>query len=390
MYCEEPHYSASCEKVVDSDARKVILRDKKPSFNCLRKGHHANTCQNTKPFRHCEGRHHQSICSKTNLTTKEEKETTADKPKPRQDGETNKAFCGAVTLVRVGKGSILLQTARAIATNGSKSISVRILFDTGSQRSYVTNTVINRLNLNPVKRETLHLNTFGNSKSKRQDCELFKLNIRSKKGENYTKLRAINFPTICSPVNSQVNIENYPYLNELELADFDPNAMGRNNNIDILVGADFSWDIVTGEVIRKDDSPTAISSKLGWLLSGPSTQTPTDISTNKQPHFDRRCIDGSCLQTDHDDKLTTELKRFWETESMGIESIDDPYTDGAKFLRDIRFTGKRYEVGLPWKEDCPAIESDYDLCHNHLKLLHQNYRNNPSCWQNTIRTFKIN
>ena len=59
---------------------------------------------------------------------------------------------------------------------------------------------------------------------------------------------------ICSLVNSKINIENYPDLNELELADFDPNAIG-NNNIDILVGAIFYWDIVTSEVIRKDDSP---------------------------------------------------------------------------------------------------------------------------------------
>lgn len=215
VYCEEPHYSASCAKVVGSEARKVILRDTKRCFNCLRKGHCVKVCQTTKACRYCGGKHHQSICSKNQPVTKEDKGKSPEGagPQCKPDGETENDFCGTATLTRLAKGSVLLQTARAIATNGSKSIPVRILFDTGSQRSYVTNAVTKQLKLNPVKRETLHLNTFGNSKSKRQNCELFKFSIRSKKGEDNIELRAINFPTICSPVNSKINVENYPHLN---------------------------------------------------------------------------------------------------------------------------------------------------------------------------------
>ena len=66
-----------------------------------------------------------------------------------KDGETR-------TLTRVCKSSVLLQTARAVATNGSRSKPVRILFDTGSQRSYVTNDLSKQIKLTPLKRETLH------------------------------------------------------------------------------------------------------------------------------------------------------------------------------------------------------------------------------------------
>lgn len=48
VYCEELHYSASCEKVVSSEDRKTILRNSKRCFNCLRKGHLANVCANVK------------------------------------------------------------------------------------------------------------------------------------------------------------------------------------------------------------------------------------------------------------------------------------------------------------------------------------------------------
>ncbi len=61
-YCHEFHYSASCEKVTDRDARMKLLRDSKRCFVCLRIGHNANKCDSTKKCRHCSGRHHQSIC----------------------------------------------------------------------------------------------------------------------------------------------------------------------------------------------------------------------------------------------------------------------------------------------------------------------------------------
>ena len=95
-----------------------------------------------------------------------------------------------------------------------------------------------KLRLSPIKRETLNLNTFGNNKSKRQSCELFKFHIQKPKSGENIELKAINFPTICSPVNSEVRIEDYPHLKDLELADFDPNSNG-DKSIDILVGADF-------------------------------------------------------------------------------------------------------------------------------------------------------
>ena len=121
-------------------------------------------------------------------------------------------------------------------------------------------------------------------------------------------------------------------------------------------------DIVTGDVVRGDNSPTAISSKLGRLLSGPSTQNSTYGSTMI---LAGECIDNSHAQTDSNGDLTTALSRFWETESIGIKSIEEAGSpDGSNFLKDIRFTGERYEVGLPWIKDRPEIGNDFDFCYN--------------------------
>ena len=59
--------------------------------------------------------------------------------------------------------TVLLQTARAVALDETGKIStpVRILFDTGSQRTYVTENL--QPKLKSVQHERLNLNTFGSS-----------------------------------------------------------------------------------------------------------------------------------------------------------------------------------------------------------------------------------
>jgi hypothetical protein len=107
-------------------------------------------------------------------------------------------------------------------------------------------------------------------------------------------------------------------------------------------------------------------------LPGPSTQNSTYESTTSNLILAGECIDNSHAQTDSNGDLTTALSRFWETESIGIKSIEEAGSpDGSDFLKDIRFTGERYEVGLPWIEDRPEIGNDFDLCYNRLKLLHR-------------------
>jgi hypothetical protein len=95
-------------------------------------------------------------------------------------------------------GTVLLQTARTTATNsnGSRSAKVRILFDSGSQRSYISNSLKTRLNLKPVKNETLNLNTFGNSKFRKQNCDLVEFNLEGKDHGKLT-IKALSFPVIC-------------------------------------------------------------------------------------------------------------------------------------------------------------------------------------------------
>ena len=189
------------------------------------------------------------------------------------------------------KGTVLLQTAKAIAVNedNTKSTHVRILFDNGSQRSYVTSELKGRLKLKPVKTETPHLNTFGGNTYRKQSCEVLKLRLKNHDNEE-VEISALNCLTICSPLPSKVKVD-YPRLEGLQLADSLDDSYGA---IDILIGTDHYWDVVTGETVRGDSGPTAVSSNFGWLLSGALRESVTADSVSSN-----LIISGDCSFVPH-------------------------------------------------------------------------------------------
>ena len=101
------------------------------------------------------------------------------------------------------------------------------------------------------------------------------------------------------------------------------------------------------------------------------------------------------------------MKRFWEIEHYGVEDnlnkhtnkFYDSLTKGEKQLQsnetnvsfsgqekqvcsdhfDAQFQGKRYEVGLPWRDDlvCDPVSSDYRLCRDRLKSLYVKLKGKP-------------
>ena len=93
------------------------------------------------------------------------------------------------------------------------------------------------------------------------------VNLLTKSGESL-QLSVLVVPSIATPLQNtcRVSVANFTYLHDLQLAH--PITSEREFNISLLVGADNYWDIVGDHVIR-GNGPTAVDSKLGYLLSGP-------------------------------------------------------------------------------------------------------------------------
>ena len=106
--------------------------------------------------------------------------------------------------------------------------------------------------------------------------------------------------------------------------------------------------MVTGQVVRGDSGPTAIYTKVRWVLSGPATQTEFAVNLT--------CASTHALKVEacHSAKVALDdcLKRFWDLESLGIVSEETFVHE--KFVQKIRFDGQRYEVSLLWEGMSPT------------------------------------
>ena len=95
-------------------------------------------------------------------------------------------------------------------------------------------------------------------------------------------------------------------------------------------------------------------------------------------------------QNQSDINLKEELRRFWETESIGItDNPEHPESDG-QFLPSMSFDVKqgRYEVSLPWKAACKPSSTNYNICLFRLQHLRSRLKMNRELAQEYADTFK--
>ena len=373
VFCDRKHQSVSCTQVIDISARKEILRRAGRCYICLKKHHLSRDCRSNMRCGDCRGRHHITIChrrttSHTDASTPSRSTTNESSSEPGGTAPvTTSAFCSNT------RASVLLQTAQLHLFNPHSTqhnTVARAIMDSGSQRTYITRRLRDELNLPAVASESLRIKTFGNATDYESSCDTVQLSLKTK-DYGTLNIAALVVPTICHPLTSQpINYsqDHYTHLKGLKLAD----TAGASDKleVDILIGSDAYWSLVTGKIIRGRNGPIAIQTKVGWVLSGPTKPQETAVNLTLTPTHVLK-IDACALEPSLDDRL----KQFWDLESLGISKDETSVYD--KFVQQIRFDGQRYEVSLPWKEHHPPLPDHLDLCHKRLTGLIKRLKQNP-------------
>ena len=161
--------------------------------------------------------------------------------------------------------TVLLQTAVAEVVNprdSSRALKVGIVFDGGSQKSYLMQRVKDTLALPVDSKKYLSIAAFGSRKGRPKQCKVVHLAVRTKHGGSQV-LEVFVVPHICDLVTSEVTVscvKMYSHLSQLDLADVTPD---KTMNVDLLIGSDFYWEFVMGETIRGSEGPMAIKTILG-------------------------------------------------------------------------------------------------------------------------------
>ena len=107
------------------------------------------------------------------------------------------------------------------------------------------------------------------------------------------------------------------------------------------------------------------------MLSGPVDSAP-EAFVLTSTHTLR--IESRLLPPD-DVHLDSQLQKFWDLETLGIQDHEPSVYD--EFMKKISFKDSRYEVHLPWKEPHQPLGDHYQLSLNRLTSLLQCLRRSP-------------
>ena len=227
------------------------------------------------------------------------------------------------------------------------------------------------LNLPAESSQRISIKAFGSTKESSQCVDVVRLCVATDQGEG-VELSAFVVPIICDPLQSQSiaqATQTYAHLSGLKLAD--QGTYEDEVEVDILVGSDQYWSLVSGRVVRGEHGPTAIETKLGWVLSGPipeGIQVDSQQSNLVTTHVLKTAVNPIDVTNE---TLDGNLRTFWELKSLGIK----PKTLYEEFQEQISFKDNRYEVHLPWKMPHPPLPDNYELSlkrlSNLLKRLNQ-------------------
>ena len=164
VFCSQNHWSDECRKYSTQQARMEKLKGS--YFKCLQRGHVAKECQKQRSCFHCgKTNHHRSLCSKL-FTVNEAKlpEPGLQTISAQDDSAKTKTEGATVTW----GNQVLMQTATAAIVNSpsNQPTYVRMILDSGSQRTYITEKLAENLKLTLKPPERLIVATFGSDKPK--------------------------------------------------------------------------------------------------------------------------------------------------------------------------------------------------------------------------------
>ena len=248
--------------------------------------------------------------------------------------------------------SAVVQTALA-KVNDKEEGKVRVLFDSGSQKSFITVKAVDRLGLQAVRRERLGIKAFGRSEAEIEMRDVIQFSLGPLHGKKEVRIEAFVVQDIADIPNIHVECikKDYPHLTNIFFSD-----VSRCDTLEVgcLVGSDYIWAFQEGEVIRRGPGePVAVKTHIGWVLSGPledkkSLYVDCNVTVLLNP--------ASCLTNTEGNGVDANLSKLWDLDSIGIRTTEDVH---ASVIDNIIFTGKRYSVGLPWKVAHKPLPSNY-------------------------------
>ncbi|GFR10995.1 DUF1758 domain-containing protein [Trichonephila clavata] len=249
----DDHSSAVCQ--LDLGSKQDIVRRERRCWLCLHKLCRKNNCSSNIKCGHCNSRsHNQAFCFDYHKSVNLEKKEGSD---------------AVVSNVAHNNSEIYLQTAAGqfIGRKGSSLIR-RIIFDGGSQRTFLESKLARELNLPVIGQEMLTVHTFQSERPTKHVYPKVRIRVKSLISNKEIVIEALETKQLSG---AQISIpakevrERFESLG-LELADV-PVALDKGAcEIGLLVGSNNYWKFVGNRIERLDESLVAVETIFGFCL----------------------------------------------------------------------------------------------------------------------------
>ena len=366
--CWETHITAECQALrsLTVPDRNVKVKEAGLCFACLRAGHHARHC--SARCGTCKRRHHVVLCPQGETCVPQSSlvsDHVSDAAGAGSSGGpvTVSLSCGDKKQTSTRQCTVL-PTAKVLVYGSKGVVEATVLFDSGSDRTYVTESLVKRVGAEWVASQPVSFAAFGGGKASSGDRNVYKMSVKgaSVPSCEVKSFTAVSVPVICAPLSR-------PSVPLSQLSDFhgmtlaEDSFTDRTLCVDILIGLDCYWTMMRSGVVISSSGLTAQDSCFGWVVSGAAT----DVHCNASLMTCRLLCLG--------DLSPRELRNFWELEGIGVSSKEgETLHDDAvlqQFESSVRFVEGRYEVALPKKEDSylPELQSNLPAAVSRLRSL---------------------
>lgn len=349
--CKGAHriYECTTFKSKSAEDRHSFINNANMCHNCLRPGHKTQACRLPGSCRLCKSRHNTLLHLSNNSIS------------------TNNNVNNSVTLSALSTSEILLCTAKVRLSNpqSKETISVRALLDSGSQSSFITEKVKQRLKL-PPQPSNVSIVAIGNN-SLNLTPERCSLQLHSNTNSFKVSMHCLVLKTITDKLPKISFDTSFLDLSNVELAD--PN-FNESSSIDMLIGSDLFWDLIGSEQQSLgSNKPSLRSSKLGWLIAGPLPIKQTKCQANSV----------MCNFSLNEENLHHNLSKFWELESVPeLHSLSKENPCELHYLANTcREVDGRFSVGIPLKDEVDCLGDSYYTAKKRFFNLESRFKKNP-------------
>ena len=391
VYCKGSHVSIHCNVITEASARADIVKKERLCFNCL--GHHKVTnCNSKNRCKKCHRKHHTRLCtvvaSNSSSQNSSPSQTTTQLtlqstlcPTLQPFTPTSSATESTTTHTLLSNnihGSIcLLKTAVATVKFKDNRVLANILFDEGAQRSLLTQSLADQLKSTSCRTESVCISSFGGESTPKHPVDVITVALETDLGD--INISALVVPTIAAPLNNFVtsDVRELPHLQGLKLAH--PVTSSQKFDISLLLGADHYWEIVGNHIVR-GEGPTAMQSKLGYLLSGPLQRQTQSSNTSVLHACPTQILDASsianlpelCIDNQSSDNVTSQQLPV---------PLSDSFIDTFQRHCISRDRDGSYVVRFPWKSNHPILSPNLVICERQTRALARKLGRQPNLLQ---------